>query len=211
MNIIISIHKPFINQILSGEKPWEFRTNLPKNIAIGDKVFMYETYFDGGAKRVVGEFIIKSIRELSMHTRCGTYNYLDYYAKHILKDEDAFNRIERCKKINVSNYYQDVVFSYMYLDKCLDFIEKNDKLPPSPILDQEFWDMRAKADDFLFNCDNWLIKIGFTNGSGYCYPYGFEIENYYRYDTPIPITEFSLPNGKRLEKAPQSWCYTSNI
>ena len=56
MNIVISIHKPFCEQIFTGVKPLEFRNNLPKALFPGDKVFVYETYAVGGSKKVVGEF-----------------------------------------------------------------------------------------------------------------------------------------------------------
>lgn len=210
MNIIISIHKPFCDQIFSGEKPLEFRNNLPKALSPGDKVFVYETYAFDGSKMVIGEFTIKNIFKIPENYRIGTYTYLDYYAKNILKDEDVVERIEKCKNIQVTGYYQDIVFNYLYLDNCLEYIKKFDKIPNSPILDKYFWAMREKANKLINDCDMWLIKIGFSNADGYCYPYGFEIENPIRYVSPIPITEFSLRNGNKLKKAPQSWCYTIN-
>ena len=42
MNIVISIHKPFCEQIFTGVKPLEFRNNLPKALFPGDKVFVYQ-------------------------------------------------------------------------------------------------------------------------------------------------------------------------
>ena len=210
MNIVISIHKPFCEQIFTGVKPLEFRNNLPKALFPGDKVFVYETYAVGGSKKVVGEFQVKSILKSSLKSRVGTYNYLDYYTENILRDEDATKRVRRCKKITVANYYQDIVFPYMYIDDCLDFMEKNHAIPPDTFKTSDYWTQRARADALCFDCDNWLTSIGYINNKGYCYPYAFEIDNPIRYLNPVPITEFCLPNGNMLTKAPQSWCYTLN-
>ena len=54
MNIVISIHKPFCEQIFTGVKPLEFRNNLPKALFPGDKVFVYEP--DGNLKMYAGGY-----------------------------------------------------------------------------------------------------------------------------------------------------------
>ena len=212
MNIIISIHNIWANKIFSGEKTLEFRNNLPRNIKPGDKVYIYETYKNFGRKMVVGYFTIKKAYPIPKCGRCGYTSFIQYWAKEIVKDEELSKLIDRCANIKMNHHYQDIVYSYMYCDEVLDYMEKNHDMPELGIreyMDKTFLANRDKSEKITRDCDHWLETIGYYNDccESY-YSHVFEISNPVRFNNPIPISEFLNPQNKNIEKAPQSWCYT---
>lgn len=64
MNVIYPIHKVWADKILSGDKPFEFRTKLPRKLTLGSKIFIYETKNNNGAGAVVGECVVNDIWKL---------------------------------------------------------------------------------------------------------------------------------------------------
>ena len=211
MDILISIHGCWIKDIISGKKPFEFRHNIPKNLKVGDTVYMYETYFNGGRKMVVGKFKVKSINPVKVDTRCPTYNFLSYYARHILKDEDAVKRIERAEKINLNHHYNDLVYKYIYSDEDMEYMETHNEPPEASFLkysQKGYMDNLAKGESLSFDCDHWLYEIGLYNDGGETtYTHAIEIGEVEVFTDPIEITKFKCKTGKNLIKAPQSWCY----
>ena len=53
--VLASIHKGYLDKILSGEKTIEVRTNIPKSVLTPFPVFFYETAKGGGARRVLAK------------------------------------------------------------------------------------------------------------------------------------------------------------
>lgn len=209
MNIIISIHNIWANKILSGTKTLEFRNSLPKNIQAGDKVFIYETYFNGGRKSVVGYAKIESFDTIPVKGRIGFCSFLDYYAEKIIKSPEILKRVQRCNSIELPEYDHSIVYKYMFNDEWLDFMEKNKTLPEVNYFNPIHMKYLNSADKLSSECDDWLTNIGYYNE--FCesfYKYYIEISNPVRFNFPIPITEFIGKNDKYLAKAPQSWCYT---
>ena len=67
-----------------------------------------------------------------------------------------------------------------------------------------------KRNNFCNKCDDWLRNIGYYNESDEAFwKYKIYIKEAVKI-TPTLITEFSLLNGNKLKKAPQSFCYTLN-
>jgi hypothetical protein len=212
MNIIISIHNIWAEKILKGEKTIEFRNNLPKNLKPGDKVFIYETYKNNGRKMVVGSFTLSKAYKISNKGRIGFVAFIRYYVENILKDKELLKLIDRCEKISMPHHYQDIVYSYMYCDEILDYMEKHHDVPELDLalyMDKTFLQKKAKAEMLTTDCDDWLTNIGFYNEFGEShYLYAFEIEHVEPFINPIPITEFVNQNMENIKTAPQSWCYT---
>ena len=212
MNIIISIHNIWANKIFSGEKTLEFRNNLPRNIKPGDKVYIYETYKNSGRKMVVGYFTLKKAYPIPKCGRCGYTSFIQYWAKEIVKDEELSKLIDRCANVKMNHHYQDIVYSYMYCDEVLDYMEKNHDMPELGMreyMDKTFLANRDKSEKITRDCDHWLETIGYYNDccESY-YSHVFEILNPVRFNNPIPISEFLNTKNENIEKAPQSWCYT---
>lgn len=214
MNIIISIHNIWANKIFSGEKTLEFRNSLPKDLSVGDKVFIYETYKNLGRKMVVGYFTVKDFYKIPKKGHTGYPSFIEYYTREIVKDEELLKRVQRCDSIVMPHYHQEIVYSYMFCDDILDYMEKNHDVPELDIalyMDRTFMSKKDKGDKFTKDCDNWLENIGYYNeyGESY-YSHVIEISEPVKFSCPIPITEFIGKNNELIKKAPQSWCYTTS-
>lgn len=61
-NYILSVKPKFVEKILSGEKKFEYRRLVPKNIAMGDKVYIYSS---APVKKVIGYFVVSTIAKES--------------------------------------------------------------------------------------------------------------------------------------------------
>lgn len=55
---ILSIKPKFVEKILSGDKKFEFRRIIPKNIGMGDVVYIYSS---SPVKKVIGYFVVSTI------------------------------------------------------------------------------------------------------------------------------------------------------
>ena len=91
MDIMMSIHKEWVDKILSGKKPFEFRKKLPKNFSAGDKIYIYETSKQNGLQKVIGECKVKHILNFANDKGklpCfGCYPLIKYFMKHIKGDK----------------------------------------------------------------------------------------------------------------------------
>lgn len=216
MDSLISIHNIWCNKIFNKEKFLEFRNNIGKDIHAGDKVYMYETYFNKGRKKVVGEFTIKSINPIfKNHSRLGCYSFLKIYAEKVVKDEELLKKVEKALSINLTGYYNDLVLNSLFVPEELEYMEKYSLPMPTDFetsfkkySDKSYLEAKNKADKLMKDCDDWLRNIGYYNDLDESnYKYMIEIENPIRYDNPIAISEFELLNGNKIKRAPQSWCY----
>jgi len=218
MNTIISIHNVWCERILNKEKPFEFRHSVGKDIEVGDTVYMYETYFKKGRKKVVGEFTIKAIDTIDTNkTKLGCYRFLKIYADLVLKDKTISELLERAYKIDLKDYRNDYVLYSLFVPEEFEYMEKHSEPMPSDMetkyikyCDKNYTAAKDKATKLMEDCDNWLRYLGYYNEYDESdYSYMISIDNPIRYNNPIDISEFELRNGTKLKKAPQSWCYTT--
>jgi predicted transcriptional regulator len=212
LDSLISIHNVWIEKIFNREKFLEFRHSIGKNIEVGDTVYMYETYFNKGRKKVVGEFAISSIDRIDRtKSRIGCYHFLKTYVTNILEDKEILDILERAYKINLKDYYNDLVLDCMFFPEALSYMEKHEEPMPTELIDYssvEYSESRKKANKLMKDCDDWLRSIGYYNEYDESfYDYAIGIANPIQYSKPIDITQFELTSGKKLTRAPQSWCY----
>ena len=221
MDVMYSLYKHWCDMILSGKKPLEFRTKLPKDLRIGTKIYLYETRKHGGAGAVVGECVIKDIIGVlgddGKWPICGNYPFLEFYCEHILNDTAMAEHIRLCKtefKGKPENYRYGYLTKYLFSPESLESIRKTGEPIDLMELDIQERDKLLKdfavADKLERACDEWLEHIGFYNEYGETnYRYGLVLSNPVRYETPKPIIDFQYSNGETIQTPPQSYCYAT--
>lgn len=211
MAILMSLYNVWANKILSGDKPLEFRNNIGKDFKIGDKIYLYESSKNKGRKKVVGEVTIKDIVSLKK-SKMGFYNFLGYYVKNILKDEDLYKKVQYIYEYNLPNYDVGYKFYWLFLPEVLDDIRDYDKIPDylsmSPEQAKRYRELEDKAQFLIEDCDDWLRSIGYYNGNDESFYKNYiEVENPIIYTLPLELSDFENLKGEPIKRAPQSWCY----
>ena len=223
--VMYALYKDWTEMILSGLKPLEFRTQLPNKLAIGTKIYLYETKKRGGAGAVVGECTVKSIinvlSDKGQWPIVGCYPFIEYYLRNIKKDNaaaDHFCKINNEFKDN-KRYRWGFITPYIYSDIQLDHLRRTGELPDlfdyNPMtqkdmdkLNKIFAD-KEKGSALEHECDDWLTKIGFYNEYDETnYKYALELGDIIRYDAPKSISQFIRQDGSTMKDPPQSFCYT---
>ena len=212
MNILMSIRKPWTDMILNGSKTLEFRNNIGNNFETGSIVYVYESKSNKGLGKVVGEFKIKEIVNISK-SKAGAYPFLLYYAENILKDKESVKAIEKIYDIELNNYDDSFKLYYIFNPEALEMIEKTDKsidfLSMTKDEYSKYKEKEEKSMKIWKDCDEWLKYIGFYNDYGESnYKNYIEIYNYVKYDKPLELNNFKNQKGEIISRAPQSWCYT---
>lgn len=215
MNVILPIHKEYSDRIFTGIKPYEFRNRVPK-LEKDDKIFVYETKKQG-CGMIVGYFTVNNIEKITHH-KLGAYSYLSDYA-HRFCDEETQRLVDKAMKIILNDCDNSLVLCYFLMEECLDEMLKT-KRPPEQSLNNLLYRNIKKYDkiqqeqhNIVSECDEWLRNMGFYNddyGERSNWQYQIIIDKVYRYENPIPISEFKNKTGKFIQKAPQSFCYTIN-
>ena len=173
MNIIISLYKHWSDMILSGEKTLEFRTRLPKDFHIGEKIYFYETSRQNGRKMVVGEATVKDIISVcnkdGKWPMVGCYPFTEYYFSEIKKDEKMYNLYKSLKEElgNLKQYKYGYLMGYFQSPKEIQSLRENGSLIDTfKLSNKEAWeviDANNKSDKTAQEIDDWLTKIGFYN------------------------------------------------
>ena len=132
MNIICSVHRNWIEMILSGIKTIEFRSMLPKDFKSGDKIYLYETSKNGGSKKIVGEcevdYIINVLSKDGKWPTFGCYPFLEYYFQNIKNDSYVANQYGKIKsefENKVTKYKHGYVVKYAFSEENLDSLRKH--------------------------------------------------------------------------------------
>ena len=221
MNIIISLYKHWSDMILSGEKTLEFRTRLPKDFHIGEKIYFYETSRQNGRKMVVGEATVKDIISVcnkdGKWPMVGCYPFTEYYFSEIKKDEKMYNLYKSLKEElgNLKQYKYGYLMGYFQSPKEIQSLRENGSLIDTfKLSNKEAWeviDANNKSDKTAQEIDNWLTKIGFYNKYEETnYKYAYVLDNIIKYEKPKNISEFKNKNGEIIKNPPQSYIYTIN-
>ena len=221
MNIIISLYKHWSDMILSGEKTLEFRTRLPKDCHIGEKIYFYETSRQNGRKMVVGEATVKDIISVcnkdGKWPMVGCYPFTEYYFSEIKKDEKMYNLYKSLKEElgNLKQYKYGYLMGYFQSPKEIQSLRENGSLIDTfKLSNEEAWeviDANNKSDKTAQEIDDWLTKIGFYNKYDETnYKYAYVLDNIIRYEKPKNISEFKNKNGESIKNPPQSYIYTIN-
>jgi hypothetical protein len=214
MNTIFSIRNNFTEQIFNGNKPLEFRNSIGKDVEANSTIYIYETKRNSGAGSVIGSVRIKSIIDIPWH-RVGTYFILPYYVQ-LFGSEEEKEAVEKGMKVDLLDYDNSLILSYLFNDRILDYIEINKDIPNACEdahyfyqFGREYKDRDRKAKVLCNKCDEWAEQIGFYDSSGSSFwKYAIELIEPNLFDQGIPISEFKGRDGNFLTKAPQSWCYT---
>lgn len=217
MNIIYPIKKQYSNLIFNHTKPYEFRNMIPKELNVGDIVFVYETKTTGCGK-VIGYFEVGAITKIDYKlSKIGTYYHMDDYAR-MFCDEYTQKMIEKAKQIRVENYNNAIVMSYLFQDEKLDYMLENSKLPDNPFLPthsieyKKYNEAKKKEHEFCDKCDKWLTDIGFYNEyDESTWKYEITIKNPTLFERPIDITWFKAKNEGFVKVPPQGFCYTRSF
>ena len=207
--------------ILSGEKTLEFRTRLPKDFHIGEKIYFYETSRQNGRKMVVGEATVKDI--ISVCNKDGTWPmvgccpFREYYFSEIKKDEKMYNLCKSLKEElgNLKQYKYGYLMGYFQSPKEIQSLRENGSLIDTfKLSNKEAWeviDANNKSDKTAQEIDDWLTKIGFYNKYEETnYKYAYVLDNIIKYEKPKNISEFKNKNGESIKNPPQSYIYTIN-
>ena len=221
MNIIISLYKHWSDMILSGEKTLEFRTRLPKDFHIGEKIYFYETSRQNGRKMVVGEATVKDIISVcnkdGKWPMVGCYPFTEYYFSEIKKDEKMYNLYKSLKEElgNLKQYKYGYLMGYFQSPKEIQSLRENGSLIDTfKLSNEEAWeviDANNKSDKTAQEIDDWLTKIGFYNKYDETnYKYAYVLDNIIKYEKPKNISEFKNKNGESIKNPPQSYIYTIN-
>ena len=221
MNIIISLYKHWSDMILSGEKTLEFRTRLPKDFHIGEKIYFYETSRQNGRKMVVGEATVKDIISVcnkdGKWPMVGCYPFTEYYFSEIKKDEKMYNLYKSLKEElgNLKQYKYGYLMGYFQSPKEIQSLRENGSLIDTfKLSNKEAWeviDANNKSDKTAQEIDDWLTKIGFYNKYEETnYKYAYVLDNIIKYEKPKNISEFKNKNGESIKNPPQSYIYTIN-
>lgn len=221
MNIIISLYKHWSDMILRGEKTLEFRTRLPKDFHIGEKIYFYETSRQNGRKMVVGEATVKDIISVcnkdGKWPMVGCYPFTEYYFSEIKKDEKMYNLYKSLKEElgNLKQYKYGYLMGYFQSPKEIQSLRENGSLIDTfKLSNKEAWeviDANNKSDKTAQEIDDWLTKIGFYNKYEETnYKYAYVLDNIIKYEKPKNISEFKNKNGESIKNPPQSYIYTIN-
>lgn len=192
MNIIITIYNKWADMILSNEKPYEFRTNLGKEVFENDKVFIYECQKFGGKGKIVGEF---EIEKIIMFRRDKDYiiDMLETYIRNFAKNTEIADILKENRKKAFSIYNTNKVITNLL------FIILKD----TNKFDEDY--IKTISSVYAYNFYEWLQNIGFCNEQIETnYRYALKIKNAKRYDEPIDFQKFIGYNDK---KVPRSWIY----
>ena len=207
--------------ILRGEKTLEFRTRLPKDFHIGEKIYFYETSRQNGRKMVVGEATVKDIISVcnkdGKWPMVGCYPFTEYYFSEIKKDEKMYNLYKSLKEElgNLKQYKYGYLMGYFQSPKEIQSLRENGSLIDTfKLSNKEAWeviDANNKSDKTAQEIDDWLTKIGFYNKYEETnYKYAYVLDNIIKYEKPKNISEFKNKNGESIKNPPQSYIYTIN-
>lgn len=209
MNLIYPIYKIFADQIFDGKKPFEFRTKLPKEMQVGDKIYIYEPAKKGGCQMIVGEFTVGEIFDCNYFLGC--IPFMVYFCRNVLQNEEYAKKFERAFAIDLPEYKRGVPMSFALDDEAVEYMEKYHKYPKhNPYSDKQH-KIRWENQMAMEKCDRWLTEIGFYND--FCESYyekAITIVNPIRYAEPKPLTDFIKKDGTCVSKAPQGFVYVIN-
>lgn len=213
MNFIFSIHKNYVDLIFKKEKPFEFRNILPKQINLGDIIYIYETAKNKGCQKIVGEVSVESIIDLCPNQKYpmyGAWSLIDYYMKYIEKEPLLAQLFKENKQYQLEEYKFGCLLPYALSPYYMDLI-KSGKYPDYNSYMTEDNKKVDLANHYMYKCDDWLRKIGFYNYDDKSYwKYAIQIKPITYYDFPKEITTFINQKGEQIQHPPQSWMYTLN-
>ena len=223
MDIMMSIHKEWVDKILSGKKPFEFRKKLPKNFSAGDKIYIYETSKQNGLQKVIGECKVKHILNFANDKGklpCfGCYPFIEYFMEHIKGDKETADRFKSVKEEfygKFERYKYGFIINFALCDLELEHIRQHgcpiDTWELYPYAENEelktVLEQNEKANKLLMECDAWLSEIGFYDDTDESFwRYAIELTDIVKYDKPMEIQNFIGKNNKPIRKPPQSWYY----
>lgn len=211
-SIMMSLRPRWAAQILIGEKPFEFRSVLPKRLLAGDTIYLYETGYQGGRKAVVGECLVKSIIKLTNDKGefpCfGSYHFIDWYAEHIAKDPDAALMFAEAKKYNLENYKWGSHITFALCPEAMAYI-KAGKYPDPYDKHISHYSSDKRSRGLIDSCDLWLRSMGFYDWDDKSYwKYAIEIDSPQEYSQPNSLSAFfKADSDETIKTPPQSWMY----
>ena len=213
MNCILPISADFAKLIFDGTKPFDFR-NVNPILYHGDKCFLYETKSTGSGK-IIGYYTVDSLNYLDEDVNIGTYLYMDTYAT-LFTNKEIQKLIKKAKSIQLKNYSNDFVLSYLFMEQYLDEMIKTHDIPYidfSKMSSKElkiFFDTKKRQDQFLYACDNWLRTIGFYNineNDSASWMVEIKIKDVHKFHSPKELSEFNNRKGNKIIKVPNPYCY----
>lgn len=212
MNIILSVHKQWLDKIFSNEKIYEFRNFIPKNLKENDTIYFYETSKNNGSKKIVGECRLKSTFPLTNNGKFpmfGCYHFIEKYMKIIENDEEKAKLFEECKKYQLEEYKFGSLLSFALSPSAMKNI-KNGIYPKFNL----FYDEHELVDlgrTYMEKCDSWLMNMGYYDSDSSSYwEYAWELKDVKKYDKPLEIDNFYNKYGEKVIYPPQSYLYVQN-
>lgn len=102
-NYILSVKPKFVDKILTGEKKFEYRRVVPKDIKMGDVVYIYSTT---PVKKVIGYFVISMVikenkESLWRKTELGAGIDKKHFDEYFKGKQDAYAYIIPKSRLNV--------------------------------------------------------------------------------------------------------------
>jgi predicted transcriptional regulator len=189
-------------------KEFEFRTRLPKNLNVGDKIYIYEPKTKGGSGKVIGEFTVGQI--IQCGTPFGASAFIVHFCKHILKNDVYAKKIENALQTDLPGYKQGYILKYALDDDSIDYIKANGDIPPivTYLHNKQRNERIAESERVWQWTDEWLRKCGYYSEFGTSnYQFAIAIQNPVKYNSPKDLSEFKRLDGTVLASAPQSHIY----
>lgn len=210
MNIILPVHKHWIEKIFSGEKIYEFRNYIPKHLKPNDTIYFYETSKNGGVQKVVGECKVKSFRNLTydgIYPMFGCYSFIEDYMEIMEKKPEEAQLFKECKENQLAEFKLGATLCFALSEKAMEDI-KNGEYPKYDHYDKTSNEARKLGNLYMEKCDNWLSSIGFYDDGGEStWKYAWCLTDVKKYLTTLELKNFKKINGEFVVKPPQSYIY----
>ena len=211
MAILMSIHKNFIDKIFSGNKPFDFRNILPKNLSINDKIYFYETSKNNGCRKIVGEACVEEIISLlspkGEYPIFGAYNFIDCFCQKLYPNEDFAEKFKECRQYKIKNYKFGSQLDFALSPDCMEFVKRGEYPPTQLLILPKIAGETALANNLICKCDDWLREIGFYNNDTSYWKYAIKLCNIQKYESPLSLAAFTDKKGNVIKRPPQSWMY----
>lgn len=172
------------------------------HLSLPTKVYLYQV---GGMKKIVGEGMIDHLFEIP-DSKIGTYGMLPYYVKHVKKDEKLYDQIMEIYEMKTEEYDDSIKLYYLFWKEGFQrHILENKGLTMEEMEISQT--CRDKSMKLCFECDRWLMDLGFYDVYGESQRTHFvEIKDKILYETPISLSDFQKESGEKIRRV-SHWMY----
>lgn len=204
MDLLFSFNDRLTKEIVTNRKFLFFGNNFSENMKNCDKIYICNN------NKIIGESRIKAINIIP-RVKVGTYNFILYYVRDVLKDKDLTEEVERVLNFDLPGYCPSYklsfIFNFFRLENFDEYGGPMDLLKLNRAEWLQWSKNYDKANKLCEECDDWLTDIGYYQDGESFYRKYIEISDLVLYNVPIDINNFKNKKNEKIIKAPRSWCY----